>query len=266
MMKTNNSVNRALILAAGLGSRLAPLTNDKPKALVQVNGIQIIQKQIDNLVKNGIFDITIVSGYKAEVLEEAVHNKWPEIGIKFVKSADYKKTNNMFSAYIGIRSMFPDEVFYPFYMMNADVFFDNRILTDMREDKRQNIIAVDVGRYIEESMKVIEQDGHLVAISKQIKPEDALGCSIDVYKFGTDGGKAFFLHCAEYIERRKELKHWSEVALQDALKDVRFYACNVNGRWYEIDCLEDLKEAEALFLDKVSPDSGSSETADTKTG
>ena len=63
------SNNKALILAAGLGTRLAPITNDRPKSLVSVNGKPILFKQIESLILNGIMDITIVSGYKADVLE-----------------------------------------------------------------------------------------------------------------------------------------------------------------------------------------------------
>ena len=72
---------KALILAAGLGSRLAPLTDNCPKSLVTVNGKPILFKQIENLYENGIVDITIISGYKGESLEKTVHNKWPNINI-----------------------------------------------------------------------------------------------------------------------------------------------------------------------------------------
>lgn len=241
------SNNKALILAAGLGTRLAPITNDRPKSLVPVNGKPILIKQIENLKANGIVDITIVSGYKADALEQAVHEKYPEI--KIVESVDYATTNNMYSAYLGIKALFPDGNIRPFYMMNADVFYDASIITALEKDGRSNLIVVDMGRYIEESMKVVERDGRLVAISKQITPEDALGCSIDVYKFGADGGKAFFDRCVEYIEERKELKKWSEVALNDALADVVFQACPLDGRWLEIDNHEDLAAAEALFAE-----------------
>ena len=66
---------KALILAAGFGSRLAPITDNLPKSLVPVNGTPILFKQIDNLLKNGIKDITIVSGYKANVLEKTVKER-----------------------------------------------------------------------------------------------------------------------------------------------------------------------------------------------
>lgn len=244
-MELYASNNKALILAAGLGTRLAPITNDKPKSLVSVNGKPIVIKQIENLKANGIADITIISGYKADVLEKAVHERWPEI--KIIKSADYAVTNNMYSAYLGIKSMFPESDIKPFYMMNADVFFDSSVITALEKDDRYNLIVVDIGRYIEESMKVIEEGGRLTAISKQIAPKEALGCSIDVYKFGSDGGRAFYNRCVEYIEKNKQLKKWSEVALNDALQDVIFRACPLDGRWLEIDDHEDLAAAEALF-------------------
>ena len=241
------SNHKALILAAGLGTRLAPITNDRPKSLIPVNGQPILFKQIDNLKYNGIMDITIVSGYKADVLEKEVHERYPQI--KIVESVDYATTNNMYSAYLGIKTMFQDGNIRPFYMMNADVFYDSSVITALEKDNRENLVIVDIGRYIEESMKVIEKDGRLVSISKKISHDDALGCSIDVYKFGADGGTAFYSRCCEYIEGRKELKMWSEVALNDAFTDAVFQACPLNGRWLEIDNHEDLAAAEALFAE-----------------
>ena len=74
---TNNT--KALSLAAGLGTRLAPITNDRPKSLVPVNGKPILIKQIENLKMNGIVDITVVAGYKADALKKALDKKYLEI-------------------------------------------------------------------------------------------------------------------------------------------------------------------------------------------
>lgn len=232
---------RALILAAGLGTRLAPLTDDRPKSLVPVNGTPILMKQIDNLYRSGICNITIISGYKADILEKSVHEKYPEIQI--IENVDYAATNNMYSAYIGRMAV----INYDFLMMNADVFCDPSVIKALVTCEADNAIVTDIGIYIEESMKVIEKAGRLVAISKQIRPEEAFGTSIDVYKFSAEGGKAFFKKCAEYIEKEKKLKLWSEVALNDILNDIEFTACPLNGRWIEIDNHEDLTVAEKIF-------------------
>ncbi len=234
---------RALILAAGLGTRLAPITNDRPKSLVPVNGQPILFKQIDNLHRNGIYNITIVSGYKADILERTVHEKYPEIQI--IESVNYAETNNMYSAYIARDIMYNHE----FLMMNADVFYDSSVITALMEFQEKNAIVTDMGTYLEESMKVVEKDGRLVEISKTIAPEAALGSSIDVYKFSAEGGRVFFDKCVEYIEGKKELKLWSEVALNDILAEVVFKACPLNGRWFEIDNHDDLAAAEKLFAE-----------------
>ena len=236
---------KALILAAGLGSRLAPLTNELPKSLVPVNGKPILFKQIENLHENNINDITIVSGYKADILSEAVINIWPDVNI--VKSVDFMNTNNMYSAYLGMNTMFSNSTFEPFIMMNADVFYDSSVIRSLIDDFHDDAIIVDIGRYLDESMKVVENNGRLVSISKKISKDDALGTSIDVYKFSAFGGKSFFEHCMKYIEEKKELKLWSEVALNDTLFDIDFYACPLNGRWMEIDNHDDLAAAEEIF-------------------
>ena len=243
--KRAQTVSRALILAAGMGTRLLPLTEDRPKSLVPVNGTPILMNQIACLRENGISDITVISGCFAEVLEAAVHALYPDVHV--VESVDYASTNNMYSALLGMEAMFPDGKMEPFLMMNADVFFDASVLTALLEDAHENAVVVDMGRYLEESMKVTERNGRLTAISKGIPPEDALGCSIDVYKFGVSGGGAFLSRCRDYIERRKERKLWSEVALNDAFADAPFHACPLSGRWLEIDNTEDLNAASALF-------------------
>lgn len=242
-MRTKVNEVKALILAAGLGTRLAPITNDRPKSLVPVNGQPILLKQIDNLHKNGIYDITVVSGYKAEFLEKAVHEKYPDIQI--IESVDYATTNNMYSAYLAKEAVCGHE----FLMMNADVFYDASVITTLLACDAMNAIVTDIGTYLEESMKVVEKGGRLVQISKAIVPEDALGASIDVYKFSVEGGKAFFAKCAEYIEERCKLNLWSEVALNDILNEVEFKACPLNGRWLEIDNHDDLAAAEKLFAE-----------------
>ena len=116
---------KALILAAGLGSRLAPLTDDCPKSLVKVNGKSILIKQIENLKENGIEDITIISGYKADILEKKIKEEYPEINI--IHSEDYKNTNNMYSAYLASNKLKGQD----FLMMNADVFFDSSVIKEL---------------------------------------------------------------------------------------------------------------------------------------
>lgn len=235
---------KALLLAAGIGSRLAPLTDDIPKSLVPVNGKPILLKQLENLYDNGITDITVISGYRANMLEAAVHDRFRDVTI--IKSPDYAHTNNMYSAWLAREAMAGDD----FLMMNADVFMDSSIIRALLDFDWPNAIVTDIGFYLEESMKVVEKDGRIAHISKLIPADEALGASIDVYRFSPEGGDAFFRKCAEYIEGRGEKKLWSEVALDGILNEIEFRACPLEGRWFEIDNHDDLATAERIFDDE----------------
>ena len=90
-------VERAIIMGAGLGTRLRPATDNIPKPMVKVNGVRIIETVIDALYANGINEIHIVTGYKAEAYEE-LKKKYPDID--FVHNPYYETRNNISSMYL----------------------------------------------------------------------------------------------------------------------------------------------------------------------
>ena len=108
----------AIILAAGMGTRLRPLTNDRPKCLVEVNGIPMVERQIQFLKEKGIEDITLISGYKAEALD-FLKEKY---GVDIVFNDRYDSCNNINSLYI-VRDRFHDT-----YVMEGDVYMDKNVL------------------------------------------------------------------------------------------------------------------------------------------
>ena len=234
---------KAIILAAGLGTRLRPKTDEVPKCMVEVNGIKIIQKQIDNLLHNKIKEdeILIVTGYKAEKLQEYLNENYQ--GINIVNNVDYNKTNNMYSMYLA-RNFVEGE---PFIMMNADVFYEEDIIKELLEDKRENLIVCDDGRYIEESMKIIKEENKIIEISKKITEKEAYGVTIDVYKFSSEASTKFIDDIKEYIENKKDLNSWTEVAINDLVKKEKFESLDMKYKWVEIDNHDDLRQAEEIF-------------------
>lgn len=233
---------KALILAAGLGTRLRPITNDIPKSIVEVNKTPILFKQIENLKKNNIDDIIVITGYKSDIMIKRINNKYSDIEI--IENKDYDTTNNMYSAYLSKDKLYKKD----FILMNADVFFESSIIKKIIDDSNPNIIATQVGLYNEENMKVKVDNQEIKNISKNIDREDSFGVSIDIYKFSSEGSKAIFDKMENYIDKQKDLNQWTEVALNDILNNVAFKPCDIeNDKWIEIDNHEDLKEAERIF-------------------
>ena len=98
----NYEAKRAVILAAGFGSRMVPVTLDRPMPRVRVNGVRVIDTILDALLEAGIEDITIVRGYKKECFDELLE-KYPSL--RFIDNDLYEKTNSISSAWAAINQI-----------------------------------------------------------------------------------------------------------------------------------------------------------------
>ena len=110
-------VKRAIILAAGFGSRMMPATSDRPKPMVTVNGVRIIDTLLDALVSVGVTDITVVGGYRYDKLCE-LKEKYPFI--QLIENKEYDKTNNISSAMLAL-----DALHDGCYFCEADLYITN---------------------------------------------------------------------------------------------------------------------------------------------
>lgn len=110
-------VKRAVILAAGFGSRMMPATADRPKPMVTVNGKRIIETLLDALLASGITDITLVRGYHKEAFD-ALKETYPTL--RFIDNDDYDKTNNISSALLALEHFKGGA-----YLCEADLYISN---------------------------------------------------------------------------------------------------------------------------------------------
>ena len=234
---------KAIILAAGLGSRLRPITDEVPKCMVPVNGIRIIDKQIDNLHKAGVNEIFIVGGYKSEILKKHLE-KYPNI--TFIDNIRYAETNNMYSLYMAFQHIGTSG----FLLMNSDVYYDACIIKGLLAECKssKSLIACDRSGYLEESMKItIDSKGNINHISKKITEEEHYAVSIDVYKLNEDAALTLFKEVKHTIEEAKDENSWTEVALDCIFNKTKFEPYVIDGRWFEIDNHDDLHKAEEIF-------------------
>jgi len=236
-----------VILAAGIGSRLKPLTDDIPKCLVSVNNKPLLEHQVDLfLSEESIREIIIIVGYRADLVRNFIKKTYKNANkILLIENKDYLNTNNMYSLFLA-----KDHIKGKFLFINGDVIIESKIFESFLSFQYEDAIAVDVGQYYEESMKVVQKEDFLNNISKKISKEEALGSSIDFYKFSKVGKQILFSKMEEIINKRKIVNLWTEIALQELLNEstLKMKAFDIKGKkWIEIDDFEDLRKAEQIF-------------------
>ena len=152
---------KALILAAGLGSRLKNLTKSLPKALVKYRDREILDYQIDALLSEGIYEITIVSGYRSDILTKFLKNKYSDANIRVVENKIYNKSN---SAYSSMKALSLTDTDY--LHLNCDILFSKKILRKLINSDNENIIAVRKDLAFSDAMEnVISLKGRIVNMS-----------------------------------------------------------------------------------------------------
>lgn len=231
-----------IILAAGIGSRLRPLTHVKPKGMIKVNGIPIIEHQIKGYLNAGIpmSNITIAVGYKSNFIDDYINSKYPQVNI--ITNKNYDTTNNMFSLKLCLDSLDEDTTI----VSNGDCVYDYDIIKEFVLSSIKNSIASDKGSYTDENMKIIVENNKIIHISKDIKEEDAYGNSIDLYKIDKDSIGQLKTLIADMIKEDANL--WSELALDKLFSLKEFKPFDIKGKnWMEIDNYDDLYEAEKKF-------------------
>jgi choline kinase len=239
----NSSSLNAVILAAGVGSRLRPITNTRPKCLVEVAGQPILGWQLEGLFAAGLERVTVVAGYRAGDVVRFCEPFGDRVRV--IINADYETTNNM----VSLRMALGGAESRPTIICNGDVVFDRAIAASLVRAGHQDLICVETGRFIEESMKVtVDAGGRITAISKAIGREHTYGVSIDLYRFSGHAVETICRIADRMIEAERQANLWTEVAIDAALGEleVRPHAIGTSP-WIEVDNHDDLAEGARLF-------------------
>ena len=234
-----------IILAAGVGSRLRPLTDDVPKCLVPVAGIPILQRQIEALYACSINRIIVVAGYKSNQVVNLCQN-YPDIVEVLVKHS-YSSTNNMYSFYMVAQNLGEASVL----LCNGDVVFDRDIISSLLKSDWRNLIGVQPNQYDDEAMKVVvDSQDRVIELSKGVAVSSAHGVSIDIYKFCPLALKEIVKIATRIIVDEGKINLWTEVAVSEALRRIEFRPFDIGAhRWVEIDNFADLTLANEIFTD-----------------
>lgn len=242
-------MKKAVILAAGVGSRLAPITNHKPKSMVRVAGMPILEYQIKGYLNAGLKqeNIYILTGYKKDVIETFIYNKYPRINL--ISNNDFDKTNNMYSLYMALNALEKDGYSDEVFINNADCIYSETLMRDFVNCSLENAIAIKEGVFDDESMKVVlDSQEKLVNIAKTIKEEESHGISLDLYKYSKRAVTELHSIIKNFIEVEKDLNKWTEVSFPILFKKESVQTYNAGDEyWVEVDNNDDLLRADNIF-------------------
>ena len=158
-----SKISTALILAAGLGSRLGSLTVNSPKAMLNYNEKEIILYQLDTLKELGINDIIVVAGYHSYLLIEFISKRYKNI--KFILNNMYASTNSAYSLNCGV-----GEIKSEFYIhINCDILFSKKLLSSLINSSFENIICARNDLLLGDGMENITVDENDKIINMSIK-------------------------------------------------------------------------------------------------
>jgi choline kinase len=246
---SRNNKSVAIVLAAGIGSRLRPLTSFKPKPLVVVGGQTIIDRQIASLLINGIMKITVVVGYRASIIMKHLSKKfpYPKCEINYVFNPLYAKTNTVYSLWLTSSILSDDSTL----VINGDLILTSESIARMLSCEES---CLGLSKHIcgKEEVKVRLQDEKIVSIGKGLDPFEVDGEYVGVAKFSQEVGRDY-REALDVAVRNGNIGIYYDDVLQSLLSKHSIKTVNLTDyNVMEIDSLQDFENANAVFSVKDS--------------
>ena len=222
---------KAVILAAGMGTRISKFIEERPKCMVDIGGKTLIRYTVDLLKDKGITDIIIAVGYKAECIMSELSG----CGVKFAYNPFYDVTNGIASMWFA-RDFLDDE---ETIVMSGDVYLESDIIDLLIACEEDPVLLADSGRIIEADYRYNYENGVLKKYGKDLSVEETTGECLGVAKLGKVFVKKYKEHMLEMINSQCHSVWWENV-LYDLSDKENIYIKDVKGSfWAEVDYVED---------------------------
>ena len=237
----------AIILAAGVARRLAPLTDKTHKALLPVGGRPVLARMLTALAESGIRETVIVVGHCADQVR-ALGGRLGRMAIRYVDNPQYTK-GSVLSLYAA-RAYLTE----PALVMDADVIFPREFLRRLLGVAAPSALLIDRGfKDTGEEVKLYTRGDRVIALGKKLVPEawETVGEGVGFFKCGAAAGPEFIRAMEQVIGSGDGLNEYED-ALNMILPRTHVAAVDVTGLpWTEIDFAEDLRRADSEILPRV---------------
>jgi len=235
-------IEKAIILSAGKGSRLLPLTAERPKCLIELSGKSLLDWQLDALQRSGVAEIVVVTGFRDDLVDAVAARR---DGVRTLFNPFYHVADNLGSVWMA-RAEFDSDLL----LLNGDTLVSPALLARvLGADTGPIAVTVDEkDEYDADDMKVLCEGDRLLRIGKALEPGRYNAESIGLLAFRGEGPRLFAEQAEAMMRQPDGTRRWylrAIDALARAGADVR--TVSIRGeQWQEVDFPEDVEAAKAL--------------------
>lgn len=234
----------AVILAAGMGERLMPLTKDIPKTLLEINNRTIIENMVIKCLDNGIKEYMVVVGHFKEKVAQECQRLALKYDVTFtiVENNEYFKTNTGVSTLLAVKQLKNRD----FIIINGDNVFDEKIIENLLESDSTAMIIDNHKKLNQESFKIMIEDSIIKDMGKEISIESSSGEFIGISKVASGDVELF----TEILSRltSEDPQQYYDIAYVELSRKSKVDYVYTNGlKWTEIDDINDFNHAKSTF-------------------
>lgn len=233
----------AVILVAGIGSRLRPITDDRPKALVDIGGETILARAVRLLASYGVRKVVLATGYREDAVREAMQGA--PVDVEYCRNPEFDRTQNSVSLALCRAALGSDA----FFKLDGDVVFQRQVLERLDASPSELAVAVDAGRMLDaEAMKVTVSGVGISAFGKGIALAESAGESIGIERIQSRASSTLFDAMSRAIAQGETGLYYedfySRLIAQGALAAEAVPVADL--AWTEVDDFNDLERAREL--------------------
>lgn len=242
---------QAVILAAGMGQRLRPVTEALPKGLIEIEEKTLLERSLDALSDSGLRDIVIVTGFFGQAITQKFGNNYNGLNIIYVLNEEYHKSGSMYSF-----SKAKDIISSDVLLLESDLLYDPkaiRILLD--SDFRDCVLVSEPSGSGDEVYICVDGSKKIIELGKDISCENrkkAIGELVGISKFSKEFLQRLFKDAEADYKRGETSRHYEECVLTTARSGNPVYALLIRGLlWTEIDNENDLSRAKTMIYPNI---------------
>ena len=247
----SEKITTALVLAAGTGSRLSPLTNDAPKCLTRVNEIEILGRLIETLHQHEFKRLVIVIGPFEQQIRDYLEGISKNIIVEYIVSPFYKTTNNIYSLW-----MAREKIKESFVLIESDLIFKTSQLEEMLSPNKiavshilpwMNGTTITTDKRLPSTVTAFNLGGH--------STNDTKFKTVNIYSFSPESWKQVSKRLDSWISKGKVNEYYEAVFSEMVADGSLNFGCVYfdSDFWYEVDTIEDLRECEKNMLHTKQP-------------